>query len=138
MSHPEAVHNPTVKAITPSLHGSSEERFDDVMIAMTNEDGDPVEHVGQLLLLFTFTYNDQKHDTAFIWWYDILPKDATTCHLVDRCYESVPGSGEVPHCQLLDLTDVLCRAHLIPCCQKGKWERSQYHFRLNRFIFDVP
>jgi hypothetical protein len=128
-----------VKSVTPKIHGSAEERFDNVACDMKDEENKEVEYIGQLLLLFTFTHNEAKHDAAFVWWYDILDKDVTTCHRVSRCYHTVPGVGDsVPHCQVLDATDVLYRAHLIPCCQEGNWKRSEYNFRLNRFIFSVP
>jgi hypothetical protein len=137
--HEKAKFSPTVKSVTPKIHGSAEERFDNVACDMKDEENKEVEYIGQLLLLFTFTHNEAKHDAAFVWWYDILDKDVTTCHRVSRCYHTVPGVGDsVPHCQVLDATDVLYRAHLIPCCQEGNWGRSEYNFRLNRFIFSVP
>ena len=76
-------HSPTVKALTPALHGSSEERLDNVMILATDEGGEDVEYVGQLLLLITFIYQEVKYDAAFVWWCNVLSADHTTCKLVD-------------------------------------------------------
>jgi hypothetical protein len=136
--HPYVKHSPTVKALTPALHGSSEERLDNVMILATDEGGEDVEYVGQLLLLITFIYQEVKYDAAFVWWYNVLSADHTTCKLVDRCYHQIPGLGRVPHCEVRDLSDVKHRVHLIPRSQSGSWERSKFHFRLNRFILTVP
>ena len=54
------------------------------MMLATDEGGEDVEYVGQLLLLITFIYQEVKYDAAFFWWYNVLTADHTTCKLVDQ------------------------------------------------------
>jgi hypothetical protein len=89
-----------------------------------------------VLMLYTFEYKGEQYDVAYVWWYDTLEADATTCPSVQRCYHQV-GGRPAPHCQVVDLGDILYRTHLIPKSQEGSWGISNFYFRENRFLFSV-
>ena len=166
-THPYVSFSQTMRCLVPGLH-LVPTRMDNVAVRCPPQDGNggDVICIGQLLLLFTAWYtpsitshnapsssNDEyaalqreELSLAHVWWYDEDDggvSDASECTSFRRSYQSRAMAGStrnqrVPWTEVVPISKVLYRVHMIPKKAEGSWEASKDKFRLNKWVFLAP
>ena len=165
-THPYVAFSQTMRCLVPGVHNQPT-RMDNVAVRCPAEGGgaDAI-CIGQLLLLFQAKFTKSatpqnapssssdeleapKEETlslVFLWWYDEDDggvSDASECTSFKRSYSNRPVQGStrnqrLPWTEVVPISRVLYRVHMIPKKQEGSWEVSKEKFRLNKWIYLCP
>jgi hypothetical protein len=145
--HPHVACSQTMRCSVPMCQGQQPGRMDCVAVRMPTEadDGGEVMCVARVLMFFTCLHKGHLMECAFMWWFTEQPggADSTGCLRYERSWQMRPeGTNNRllrrPWTEVVLISRIMYRVHMVPSRQAGTWLQSNENFRLNKWVLQLP
>ena len=101
--------------------------------------------VARVLMFFTCLHKGHLMECAFMWWFTEQPgvADSTGCLRYERSWQMRPeGTNNRllrrPWTEVVLISRIMYRVHMVPSRQAGTWLQSNENCRLNKWVLQLP